>query len=127
MRYNLTYLILSLSLLLGCTAEEQEIAPPAIDFTGTWQGDMTGLPNVTTFSLTVTQNGSVIAGTYTNNLFQSCSVSGSVSGYDVSMTLRGITIQGYIAYISGTADDFRASGTFSDNLGYGGNWNAIKW
>ncbi len=124
MRY---LLLIAIVLFAGCTAEPEALLPPEIDFTGTWEGSMVGLPTADLFEMVVTQSGNQIAGTYTNNLMQQCSVSGTVSGYDLSLSLSGITLPGYIANINGTASETTASGTFNDNQGNSGTWSAIRW
>ena len=121
-------IVIVLLFMIGCIAESETVLdPPTIDFTGTWQGDIIGLPTVSSFSMVVTQNGNDIAGTYINNLMQECSVSGTVSGNNISLTLLGITLSGYRANINGTASGTTASGGFNDNLGNSGSWSAIRW
>jgi hypothetical protein len=126
-KINKIIMLIVLVFIMGCDGAEESSIPPAVDLTGTWNGSMIGLPTADTFTLVLTQNGSDIAGTYINNLMQECSVSGVVSGNNVSLTLLGITLSGYRANINGTASDTTASGGFSDNYGNAGSWSAVKW
>ena len=124
-------IIVLLMLVVGCTGESDSMTtdtlPPEIDFTGTWKGDIWGTCASSSFTMHITQTGSTLTGFYITNLMYECSVSGAVSGYDISLALLGITVPGYSGTINGTASDTTASGSFSDNNGDSGSWGADRW
>lgn len=104
--------------------EAEEADASAASMTGNWVGEFgTGVA----FSMTLTQTGDGLTGNYKTGSFDG-SVSGSVSGNDVDMT---VTIPGGpTSVFTGTVNEQRTSmvGEFTIVAGGGGSgtWSATK-
>jgi len=126
MRLIHTLLILALCLCLGCSdGTSSDTAPlPAYDFTGTWDGSLTGATTATTFTMNATQTDATITGFLFNDAGYTFSMSGYASGSAITLDGYDTLDPGYTIHCSGTCDGTYASGTWYDSFGQAGYWEA---
>lgn len=93
--------------------------PPAVNVTGTWRGPVvSSVTGTSTATLTLTQNGAALTGTYATSGGVGGNLTGTVSGYaanvTITPTLAGCTGSlGGTGTVSGTTMTFAYSGATS--------------
>ena len=106
MRLIHTLLILALCLCLGCSdGTASAPTPPAYDFTGTWDGSLTGATTATTFTMNATQTDATITGFLFNDAGYTFSMSGYASGSAITLDGYDTLDPGYTIHCSGTCED----------------------
>ena len=120
------FIAVLLLVFIGCSdsGSDDKAPPPAFDFTGTWNGTMTGASSSSNFVIVGTQTGSTIAGVLTNDGGFTFDIAGSASGTSISLTGTDQASPTYKIYCSGTCDGSYADGTWSDSVGQSGTWDA---
>ena len=123
---KLIIVLLSLVLFASCTGVDRESVNADFDFTGVWNGTFVGGTFATTFNAVCTQNENEIAGTLTNDIFQTFSLSGTASGNQISLVGTEISDSSYRISCIGYCDGYIANGTWNSTSGQSGTWSAVK-
>jgi len=116
-------------LMLGCS-ESTSYVPTALpdpdyDFTGTWDGSLTGATTATIFVMTGTQTGNDIDGTLISDAGFTFSVSGQAWENNITLVCVDVDNPLYVLTCSGVSDGDYAFGLWSDNMGQNGDWEAL--
>jgi len=117
--------LLILILLVGCgTSTTIYMAPPDYNFSGTWNGTLTGATVATNFTIVGIQVGNDISGTLNNDAGFVFDVVGIAWENNISITCEDISNPAYYVVCDGTCDGIYASGSWYDSIGQNGSWEA---
>ncbi len=115
--------------LTGCddSDDDDDVAAAAtVDVTGNWNVTVTGEEGLTAV-MSLTQSGNAVTGTFTvPGMDGSLSMSGTVSGNTLRLTMVTDIDDNASVTLNGTVTDNTISGTWTDNGGDSGTWSATK-
>lgn len=104
-----------LFLAAGCDGDDSTSAAPsgtatngasetaALSLTGTWKGPISAASD--TITMHISQNESILTGSYTDSSGDAGTLSGEVSDHHVELTLIGTLPVDYVAVLTGTVSD----------------------
>lgn len=127
MRLIAAFMLLCVS-AVGCGNDSP--TTPSGSFSGTWTGTSNSLVGRLNMSLSLTQSGSSISGSYSCTsvacAFSSGSISGSASGDSLSGAVSFAGGAARCGTFSGTRSGNTLSGTYSCSWGDSGTWSATR-
>lgn len=94
---------------------------PAVDVSGVWYGF--AISQSETATVTLSQSGGSVNGTWISNFGTSGTFSGSVSGNNLSGTMDA---SGFRITVTGPVSGNTASGTWTDSQGNSGTYSATR-
>ena len=109
----------------GCEDDSggSEAAAPSVDVTGTWVATTSVGESAT---LTMTQSGGNVTGTFFSSFGSEGTLSGSVSGNTVRLTLNETNFDRIVTQVKGTVEGNSMSGTLTQSDGDSASFTASK-
>ena len=125
------YVVLIALLFIACSdggesSSSSSLPAPDYDFSGIWDGTLTGASTASIFVLDATQNGNFINGVLVNDAGFEFDITGSAWSDNIKLNGVYVLDNSYTIVCNGTCDGYYASGTWSDSAGQSGTWEALK-